>query len=138
MKFILNFTLLLSIVLQDSPKDAEEISDLIIVGELTAYKTDVWQFPTGKNCPLRSCHLIFDTRELAILHYTKSHAQHIALCPICKVPQFLLYGPHHLESHYKRKHPNANFPQKVKEIQVNTIATIHRTCFSYMFLSFNV
>lgn len=113
--------LLCSFVSQDSSNDAEKISDLITLGELTAYETGVWQFPDKLECPLRSCHLKFDTRELAILHYTQLHAQHTALCKICNVPQFLLCGPHHMESHYKRVHPNATFPPKVREIRVNII-----------------
>lgn len=113
--------------------DAEKISDLIVVGELTGYKTDVWQFPDRLSCPLRSCRLTFDTRELAIVHYTESHAQHVAMCPVCKVPKYLLYGPHHLESHYKRMHPTLSPPVKVKQIQVNTCERLQQFTVHFSF-----
>lgn len=95
------------------------------MGALTMYETDIWQFPNKTNCPLRSCQMKFDTRELAIVHYTKTHAPHTAICKICKIPQFLLYGPHHMESHYKRMHPHASFPPKVRDIRVSTTMQQH-------------
>lgn len=108
------------VCIKGTSTDAEKISDLVTVGELTEYETDVWQFPDKSSCPLRSCHLTFDTRDLAIKHYTATHAQHTVLCKICKSPLMLLLGPHHLVSHYKRKHPNVEPQPKVKKIQVNT------------------
>lgn len=97
------------------------MSDLITLGELSSYQSDVWQFPNQTNCPLRTCKLRFDTKEQAIDHYRSAHAKYTVLCQVCKQPLMLLHGEHHLKTHYQRLHPNHQVPQKVKEIWVNSL-----------------
>lgn len=113
------------------------MSDLITLGELTTYETGIWKFHSKSECPLRSCRLKFDTRESAISHYTATHAPHTALCKICEKPQFLLYGPHHMDSHYKRAHPHTPFQPKIKEIRVMNHINFPRNFFLLVNKIFN-
>lgn len=92
--------------------------DWITVGELTPFEISVWKFPNTKICPLRSCALVCETRDLTIKHYKEEHAKHSALCKICKYPLMLLKGAHHFLTHFARKHPGMPAPLKVKDFQV--------------------
>lgn len=92
---------------------------MIILGELTEYENKVWQFADTKRCPVRSCGILFATRAKAIAHYRENHAQHSVLCVICNYPLMLLTAAHHLDGHYRRKHPGVEPPAKVKFSRVN-------------------
>lgn len=105
------------IFLKDVPC-GESVNDLIKVGELTPYEINVWKFPNILKCPIKSCRTEFETRDLAIKHYTEVHAKFSALCKVCEYPLYLLQGVHHFTSHFTRKHPNVQPPKAVKILQV--------------------
>lgn len=91
--------------------------DIIVLGEMTEYPTEFWQFPDTANCPRIHCKIVFKSRADAIKHYREIHSLYDVLCKECNVV-VSVSGAHNLVNHYKRIHPNLDPPPKSDEKKV--------------------
>lgn len=97
--------------------DSTKEDDLIILGELTGYRTKRWRFPQTEHCPKTKCAKEFETRAEAINHYRTKHAKYDILCGICK-KLISVSGAFNLTRHYLCKHPGNAIPKKLLQQNV--------------------